>query len=111
MWKALVTTRLRGNAVDNGDDVGAGKQKMAAAATKMFTGGDVLAMAEGAGATGIQEGGRLAGTMKIEASEGTVGTISLTHTSSTEEQMTTETEHHNRVHTRRWLVREAAQGS
>ena len=111
MWKALVTSRLRGNAVDNGDDVGVGKRKMTAAATKMFTAGDVLAMAEGAGATGIQEGGSLAGTMKIEASEGTVGTLSLTHTSCTEEQMTTDTDHHNHVHTRRWLLREAAQES
>ena len=52
--------------------VGAGKLRTAAAATKMFTAGDVLAMAEETKPP-VYKRGRLAGTMKIEASEGTSG--------------------------------------
>lgn len=52
-----------------------------------------LTGAEGAGATGEQQAGRLAGTVEIEASKESVGILPLTHPGSTGGWMTTTTEH------------------
>ncbi len=56
---------------------------------------------EGASTTGEQQARRLTGTVEIEAGEEAVGVLPLTHASGTGGRMTSTTEHHNRVGSRR----------